>query len=688
MRVAAMQKKDILFLALLIVIVLGVYGRSLDFGLIWDSKNYLGPDFAQSGEHTFSSALKQGYFKESYAAKSYYYRPLTLATFVMEKSLWGIKSGYLRSVNILIYILSLMLLFVFFKRQSPHPYFPEIATALFALYPLNMENVVWVVGRGDLFVLLWGILILLLTELWISKRKHTYWILGCLVFMIGLLSKESFAFMIPILILYELVKRKKILIPYHAFVISASVVFFLSKSRMIGVKNLDLYFSSSLVENAKAFLASLGYYFKTMIFPLIYDRFFTLYDLINLKHIAFGTMALLAFVFLALRSKKNPSILIPLSLVVVFTSAHLLLIFTPIFQYKVYARYMMLPGLGLVWLLAATLAKRDIRIKAPVSLVLILLFIVSISLNIKAYRSNIHFWQSAHSSLPQNGYACYSLASAYAEDKDYISTELYLNKTLSYALDKPTAVSISLLYADIEFRKARYKNVIRWLDNATQNLGYPETNVAVYRNAQINLMRGQVYLSQGKVKDAIQIFKKNINTLEGYEAQKGSCLALLSLYLGQEMWGEAKSLESRIRKDHPNALDKSTVEIENIFAHSSPEKKIRYYTHYMNYPQAIQGILSLSELNFETQFPLAELYYLADMRDKAEGVIKDIISESEGGFQILNSIGYFYLNRLLRVKEALVFFNKSLAVRKDQPEITRLVARLQNEFLNQLTEVW
>jgi len=90
MRAFVMKKKNILFLAILIVIVFGVYGRSLDFGLIWDSKNFLGDDFSQVEGQNLSSALKQGYFKESYTDKSYYYRPLTLATFFWEKTLWGI----------------------------------------------------------------------------------------------------------------------------------------------------------------------------------------------------------------------------------------------------------------------------------------------------------------------------------------------------------------------------------------------------------------------------------------------------------------------------------------------------------------------------------------------------------------------------------------------------------------------
>ncbi len=81
---------------------------------------------------------------------------------------------------------------------------------------------------------------------------------------------------------------------------------------------------------------------------------------------------------------------------------------------------MMLQGLGPVLILCYYLAKLDIKIKMPVAVLLGLFFILSLSLNINAYRTNIHFWQSTRSSLPRNGYVLYSLASAHSDDQDYL----------------------------------------------------------------------------------------------------------------------------------------------------------------------------------------------------------------------------------------------------------------------------
>jgi len=88
----------------------------------------------------------------------YYYRPLLTLSFMIENKLWGLKNTSLRLMNLIIYILSLIFLYFFLKEQSEKKYFAEIATLLFAFYPVNAENIVWAVARSDLLVLFWGTL--------------------------------------------------------------------------------------------------------------------------------------------------------------------------------------------------------------------------------------------------------------------------------------------------------------------------------------------------------------------------------------------------------------------------------------------------------------------------------------------------------------------------------------------------
>ena len=116
---------------------------------------------------------------------------------MIENRLWGLEPSTLRLTNLLIYFFGLAFLFLFLKRQKAYPYFPEIVTLLFALYPLNMDNIVWIVGRGDLLMLLWAALCFLFLDLSLKRRRTLYLVLSSASFLLGIFSKETFVVLFP-----------------------------------------------------------------------------------------------------------------------------------------------------------------------------------------------------------------------------------------------------------------------------------------------------------------------------------------------------------------------------------------------------------------------------------------------------------------------------------------------------------
>ena len=234
------DKRSLIFIAFLIITVFGVYWKTFNYDLIWESKIYFTQNILFTENHPITSAFKFGYFREQLGAENvdFYYRPLLTASFILENKLWGLKNASLRFTNIIIYILSLIFLYIFLKNQSEKKPFPEIATLLFALYPLNVDNIVWVLGRNDLLLLLWGSLTFLFLELFVKKRKYIYLICSSFFYLLGIFSKEAFIFFLPILFLYEIIKRKKISIPYHLSNIFISMIFFILKNSILGIKNL------------------------------------------------------------------------------------------------------------------------------------------------------------------------------------------------------------------------------------------------------------------------------------------------------------------------------------------------------------------------------------------------------------------------------------------------------------------
>ncbi len=76
-------------------------------------------------------------------------------------------------------------------------------------------------------------------------------------------------------------------------------------------------------------------------------------------------------------------------------------------------------------------------------------------------------------------------------------------------------------------------------------------------------------------------------------------------------------------------------------------------------------------------------------RDEEEGlgIIKDILSEQPESFKVHNRIGLLSLQDLIRVRQALVHFNRSLKLNPSQPKVESIILRLNEDYLQKLNVV-
>jgi tetratricopeptide (TPR) repeat protein len=677
-------KRELIFIVFLTITVFGVYWKTFNYELIWDSKIYFTQNILFEENRPVTSAFKFGYFREQLGVEDvdFYYRPLLTASYILENKLWGLKNTSLRLTNLVIYILSLVFLYIFFRNQSDTKSFPEIATLLFALYPLNVENIVWVLGRNDLFLLLWGSLTFLSLELFIKKRKTIYLFCSSFFYLVGIFSKEAFIFFLPILFVYELIKRKKISIPYHAANIFISITFFILKNSILGIKNLRFIFSSNLMENIKVAIGSLGYYFKSIIFPVKYDMFLPLEEVTNLFYFLFGILFILLCILLLYLSKKEVEILIPLSFIAVFIGGHLLLSFTNLYPFKIYSRYMMIPALGFIWIFVKYISRLNWKIGNSLAFLIFLFFIPSIVINALSYRSELYFFQKARRSSPECSYIHFQIAKVYLERNDYLSAEVSLNEALSHRPEKETAMLASLLYADIELRRAAYENVFRWLQNIEKFESPPDLELAPLMKFQISHKKALVYIALGETEYAEKLLKENIAR---YINQKESYNLLYGMYIGYNLWEKAEDLE-KIMKERFASAPVDTARLKDEFNSLSTEGKISFYIRYRNFHKAISTLKTLSPLDLSHKILLLKLYYGGGEEEKAKKTVNEILSENPGNFEVLNAIGNTYLKDLLRVNEALIYFKGSLELNNNQPEVAYLVHNLTEMHQNKLNQ--
>jgi len=623
------KNKSIILIIVLIVTLSALYWKTFNYEFIWDSKIYFKQNILFTENYPLSSAFKLGYFHGSMGKSNIedYYRPLLATSFMIENKLWGLKNSTLRLMNVLIYILGLIFLYFFLKLHSDKKYFPEITILLFALYPLNVDNIVWIVGRGDLLLLLWGSLTFLFLGLFIKKGKYYYLIVSSFFYLLGIFSKEAFFFFLPVLFLYELVKRKKISIPYQATIVLMTTFFFVLKSKILGIQNLRIVFPSNILEGVKIVVSSLGYYFRSAVFPVNHDIFMPLQNVVNLTYILSGILFILILVLLLYRSRKDSEVIIPLSFIVFFTGGFLLLLFTDLFPFKLYARYMMIPALGFIWLFVKHIGRLREKLRLTLVFVVLLIFIFSTVLNTYSYKNELSFFNRPNKSFPENGYILFQITKTLYEKQDYLAAELALNKALSCN-----------------------QSAFKWLEEIENLESYPDMQLAPFTRLLKKKKKALISIYQGKSDTAEKLLKENIKQ---YKNIKEPYKMLYQMYVGQNMWEKASSLEQIMKEQFPSFAAMNTAQIKNHFNSLPAKEKIAFYVQYKNYRKAIDIIKTFFPLSLNNKILYAKLSYWEGNEDEAKQIIEGIVSDHSNDFKIMNKIGDFYLNDLIRVEEAL-----------------------------------
>ena len=683
-----MLKKDLVFLIALVVILFGVYWKTFDYDLIWDDEMYFQHNILFIEHHPVSSAFKFGYFSEQLGVqgRDHYYRPLLTASFLLENNLWGIRNTTLRLTNLVIYLFGLFALFFLLKRQGEYPYFPEIATLLFALFPLNLDNIVWVVGRGDLLMFLFAMLSLLFLDLSLKKHRILYLGLSSLCFLLGILSKETFLFFFPVLVIYEAVKRKRISSLFHLANLGLLAFFFFVKLYVLDLRNMKFILRSDIGESLTAALGTAGYYFRTMAFPLSYDMFIPVREARRPFYVGFGIVAVLFVLLLLLRSLRKASLLVPTVLLAVFLGAHALLVFTDIFPYQIYSRYMLVPGLALIWLLASALKGLRERPRFVLVFALLVAFIPAVILNAGSYKNKTVFWERAQRSLPSDAYVLFQSAKSAFENKDFLSAELFLNRSLSMDMQREVAMLVSMMYADIEIARADYRSALRWLGSVEEFNSQPKIQVAPFIRYQVNEKKAQIHRSRGEVEAAETVLQDNLSR---FSTVKEAYARLYDLYLSRGLWDKAAGLETTMKAVFPAYFAGTDTAAARTQCEQLPfDKKMSFYIEYRNFDAALALLETMPALDVDHRLLRARLLYYRGSPDEAEAAIAAVSDAHPGDVEVLNKIGYLYLSNLLRVKPALEYFDRSLRLKHDQPEVIYLTGRLKSQYLEKLKPVW
>ena len=187
--------------AVLCLLVAVSYFPALSGGFVWDDVTL--PE--STPLHTWSGLAQIWFTPRGLIRYEVHYWPLLYTTFWLEHKLWGLAPFGYHLVNLLLHTSVVLLLWRLLLRLGvPGAWF---AAAVFAVHPLHVESVAWVMGRKDLLATLFYLSSVLAyircTEMPRGRRRGKHYLLAMALFVLGLLSKSIIVTLPVVLLLWH-----------------------------------------------------------------------------------------------------------------------------------------------------------------------------------------------------------------------------------------------------------------------------------------------------------------------------------------------------------------------------------------------------------------------------------------------------------------------------------------------------
>ncbi|MEP6648074.1 MAG: tetratricopeptide repeat protein [Saprospiraceae bacterium] len=193
---------------LLIAIPLMIYGRSVFFSYVMhdDDKMIKENPMLKEGFNLPLAFTTDAWFMD---ARIELYRPWQSITYMIDYAIGKTNPMVYHAHNLIIFILGVVLLYFFLLYYFK----PVLAWAGALLYGMNLLTphvVGWIAARGDLYLMVFGLTFLILTQRYLKTGKMKSLWFAVPVFFLALLSKESAIALLPVAFVMMYVDKKTI----------------------------------------------------------------------------------------------------------------------------------------------------------------------------------------------------------------------------------------------------------------------------------------------------------------------------------------------------------------------------------------------------------------------------------------------------------------------------------------------
>lgn len=185
-----------------------VYANTFKNGYVLDDFSVIKENWVvKRGVESIPTIFKTSYRYGYWSSADDLYRPLSLVMFAAEWQLWpdNPKPGHV--INVLLYSLACMLLFITLRKilNKFTVFLPFIAIIIFALHPIHTEVVANIKSRDEILSFFFLVLTLRFVIEYVNSSKIKWLIVGMVSYFLAFLSKESaitFLAVIPLVIYF------------------------------------------------------------------------------------------------------------------------------------------------------------------------------------------------------------------------------------------------------------------------------------------------------------------------------------------------------------------------------------------------------------------------------------------------------------------------------------------------------
>ncbi len=337
------------------------------------------------------------------------YRPLSIATFAIEYQIFnGLNPFFSRLVNIFLYGMTGVLIMIIFSRlmikkttKKWHLTIPFIAAILFIAHPVHTEVVANIKGRDEIFSLLFSLIALWYSLLFLDKKKNYFLFLSGFSFFLGLLAKENaimFLFIIPLTIYFFTNQPLKISIYCTVFLLLAALIFLFIRYMVLGYLNSpelpkellnNPFLFATISQKIGTILFTLGLYIKLLFFPYTLTHDYYPYHIPLIDFTDAGSIVpLILYTGMIVYAVYNMKRKNPISFGIFYFLITLLIVSNLLFSVGTFMneRFIYMPSLGFIFILSYFLVNilpkqfKSEKINPAIIPVIVLLIIIPYSI--------------------------------------------------------------------------------------------------------------------------------------------------------------------------------------------------------------------------------------------------------------------------------------------------------------------